>query len=297
MDIEKLKIKNKFLTVLLFFSLILIILLVLFIIFSNKPILNRNNNSLKVINSSYIEHDENTLIVEVQNNSSTDYLSVEPFAIFYDENNIPVYTSTSSVIELFQSGKTKYLSFYGIPKNYSKFEIGLSTYDEGLDQDFEYYNKILNNVSYNTELSVDEDGNDFIILTGKNNSDIEIDTCFQIVYRSEDEIIYIDDYWVAAEPNSDFNDEIYLTTEYLDGTSFPTGYTYDINLVDISTIVINNEDEDYNTPIENIEEDDSLINIDETPEDSIGIPEEEEENLTTDILVNNSINNNQNEAN
>lgn len=284
MDQEKIKAKNKLLTIMLFFLIIIIILLILLMTFTkNSPI---THNSMKILSTTKIEHSEDSLIVAVENNSSTNYLSVEPFIIIYDDNNVPIATSTSTVIELFKAGDTKYITFYNIPKEYNRLELGLQQYDEGLDQDFEYYNKILNNVSYSFTKKTDEDGTQFEQVTGTNNSNVEIEACFQIKYYSGNELIYIDDYWTTIDSNSDFTDKIYLTTEYTDETQFPKDFTYKIELVDISPVVMSYEDDDYNSYYEDIDNDDSYINVD--TETSPEAENETKVETTTTTIENNN---------
>ena len=89
------------------FAIIIIFLIAYIFIFGRTS--KNSNNPLKVLSITSIEHSEDSLYIELENTSQIDFIGVQPFIVFYDENNIPIYTDYTSYIEYLKSGSTIFI--------------------------------------------------------------------------------------------------------------------------------------------------------------------------------------------
>ena len=243
------------LTITIILGIVVILLIAYICFFSNlgpkSAKFSTDNHVLKILNENYIKHDNDVLIVEVQNISSTDYTNVEPLAIFYDSDNLATYFDYGETINYFEAGSTRYLSFTDAYPKYSRVEIGLldDSYYYGDEEDDEEAD--IKNISKEIKYQIDEeepdeDGDISINITGRNSSKTDADLLFQIGYYADNQLIYVDEFSIYAEAKSSFEDSFYLEKEYFDGKDFPQGYTYKIILAEaIESIDYYTYDDDY----------------------------------------------------
>lgn len=223
--------KNKYVIAISVLGVIILILLICLLTSknSNSPILKGSSNPLSIIDYSYVEHDENVLVVEVKNNSSTTYANVEPYVIFYDDNNVPFGFDYGATVNYFYAGSSRYLYFSNPQKKFNKIEIGLfpNKYTDTV------YENLYSNITYNIENVVDENGNTRVEISGENKSDKDAYLLYQIGYYADNKLVYISNFDVYADKNSSFADSTYLRNSFYNDDAFPEGYTSKVILSEV----------------------------------------------------------------
>lgn len=228
--------KGRFLTIVL--AIIIILLLIYICCFTNVlPSKNKivSNKALKVIDSAMFPEyeDSKMLVLKVKNTSTQDFKNVNPYIIYYDSNNMPVYETGAAAVRYFKSGETRCFEFYNPMEEYSRMEVGL--YEN------EYYKEDVNVEDLRDKISfevgnpekAEEIEGQILRFKGQNNSDKDASVVFQIEYFSGAKLIYEDEFMTVIDANSPMEDtyEMFMT-KYYDGTEFPAGYTYKVSLVE-----------------------------------------------------------------
>ncbi len=255
------KIKNKSIIAIAILSIIIVILLICLII-SKKSNTNSSvnkSNGLQIVNYSYVEHDENVLMVEVKNNSSETYSNINPYVIFYDSNNIPFGMDYDATVNNFEAGTTRYFYFSRAFKDFSRIEIGLfpNTFVETAQTN------LYKDITYNVENLEDENGDKRIIISGENKSDKKAYLIYQIGYYSNNELFYYENFITYAESNSKFEEPSYLKNKFYNGDPFPEDYTSKVILAEAFELPqVNYEASETETPNEeNIENESNVVEI------------------------------------
>ena len=290
---------------------IVVIILVGYICFS-KMCVNKNdgivsNKVLKVLNSSYIEHDENRIIFEVQNVSSTDYKNVEPRAIFYDVNGMPVSEDYDTIVKDFKAGATRYFEFDVENKNYSRVEIGL--FNTNIYANNENVEGLSKYISYSTEkIDNSDDGIEKVLIKGKNSSKKDAEIAFQIGYYINDKLLSFSYCFVGVKPNAEFEAYANINNSYYNGDAFPEGFTYKVLLAEaievketteekeesnnnVTEDVVNQEQENKET--ENNETENKDQETQEQEKKDIENQEKEVQDTTSNEIENNEAENNE----
>lgn len=228
--------KGRFLTIVL--AIIIILLLIYICCFTNVlPSKNKivSNKALKVVDSAMFPEyeDSKMLVLKVKNTSTQDFKNVNPYIIYYDSNNMPVYETGAAAVRYFKSGETRCFEFYNPMEEYSRMEVGL--YEN------EYYKEDVNVEDLRDKISfevgnpekAEEIEGQILRFKGQNNSDKDASVVFQIEYFSGAKLIYEDEFMTVIDANSPMEDtyEMFMT-KYYDGTEFPAGYTYKVSLVE-----------------------------------------------------------------
>lgn len=222
--------KKTIIFTIIIFSLIVCIVICGNILPKNNKIIS--NKALKVLEYTEFNEYENDkmVVLKVKNTSSQVFNNVTPKVIYYDSNNMPIHEGWASRISYFEPGTTRYIELYDTIDNYSKMEVGLFDRE---DSDIKYED-LRDKITYKYEKANEPDENGVIRLNfkGENKSDKNISVEFQIAYYSGKKLIYEDQFMELIEANSSFNTYEECATKYYDGTKFPEGYTYEVNLVE-----------------------------------------------------------------
>ncbi|MCR5185748.1 MAG: hypothetical protein K6D97_01350 [Clostridia bacterium] len=241
--------------------LVIIILAVSFYAFYGKTELKKDssigNKALSVLDDVDIAEEE-VLILKVKNDSSENFNNVSPVLIYYDANGMPFHEGWAAKIGYFASGETRCMEFYDTIKDYSKVELGLFNVGNEIS-----YTDMRDKITYNAEKSKEVDGFDEnkLNFNGENKSDMDVSLVFQIAYYSGEKLIYEDEFMTIAKANSTFEEYEYLQTSFIDGTPFPDGYTYEVNLVEAVEYV------DMYSDIEKTQISDDKIDFEELDDD------------------------------
>ena len=193
--------------------------------------LNKNVQTFIACDAEY--EDSKMLVLKVKNTSTQDFKNVNPYIIYYDSNNMPVYETGAAAVRYFKSGETRCFEFYNPMEEYSRMEVGL--YEN------EYYKEDVNVEDLRDKISfevgnpekAEEIEGQILRFKGQNNSDKDASVVFQIEYFSGAKLIYEDEFMTVIDANSPMEDtyEMFMT-KYYDGTEFPAGYTYKVSLVE-----------------------------------------------------------------
>ena len=245
---------------------IIVVILLVYILMSKPKAQTKivSNKALEVVDSVKIgdSEEDDILVLKVKNVSDKDIVNSEPRIVYFDENGMAFHEAWGAVIRLLKTGETQAIEFYETIDNYSRIEIGLfpDDYYDANDKVIDYRDK----VTFTTKKAdePDEYGETKLSFEGQNSSQKDLDLKFQINYYSGKEWIYEDEIVEFVEANSPFNFYEYLVTEYHGGTPLPTGYTYEVELVE----AVMSEDDDTLIDEEFDEEDEEPVEPEETEE-------------------------------
>jgi len=227
--------KKKGCKVVIAILIIIIIALLAFIICTGNKLYDKGTSvtatGVRVDDEiSFTEYEESeAYVLKITNTSDKPYINVTPTLIYVDANGVPFHEGWGARIGYMAPGESRTVRFYDTIKEYDTIIVGMIDREDGT-----VYSDLRDQITYSTELSeeVDEEGYQKLVFTGENKSDKEIDATFTVDYYDGDKLIYQDSFMEVVEPNGTIDTYTYYKTKYYDGTAFPEGFTYKVNLVE-----------------------------------------------------------------